>query len=120
MSSGSFRGLPFPPMLLAPLPKQLPEGTNCSECDKPQSRWFLQPLPGVAPICSLCVLYEVPWDGKDPNDVDAFIRAVEEAQDGEFERDERGRLASCRDADRLVASLVLTTKVIGMAGKGRR
>lgn len=120
MSQGSFSGLTFPPMLLAPLPKRLPAGTNCSECDKPQSVWFLMPLPGVAPICSLCVLYEVPWDGKSAEDIEAYIRAVEQAKGEEFRRDDRGRLASCEDADRLVASLVLTNKVLDLTGKGRK
>lgn len=116
MPQDSFRGLPFPSMLLAPLPKELPGGTRCSECDKPQAKWFLQPLPGVAPICSLCVLYVVPWEGKTREDVDAYIEAVE-ANVGKFERDSDGKLMRCQDADRLIFSLVLTGKVLHMAKK---
>jgi len=114
MSSASFRGLNFPPFLLAPLPKELPEGLRCSQCDRPQSKWFLQPLPGVAPICSLCVLYVVPWEGKRPEDVEAFSRAVEGEVGHSFERDAQGRILRCEDADRLVFSLVLTGKVTRM------
>jgi hypothetical protein len=120
MPQDSFRGLPFPAMLLAPLPKELPEGTRCSECDRPQSKWFLQPLPGIAPICSLCVLYKVPWEGKQEADIEAYIAAVE-ANVGEFEKDSEGRLMHCRDADRLIFSLVLTGKVMHMSkNRGRK
>lgn len=120
MPQDSFRGLNFPPLLLAPLPKELPGGTRCSECDKPQARWFLQPLPGVAPICSLCVLYKVPWDDKDPAEIEEFIKVVEANKNEMFDRDSAGRLLRCSDADGLVLSLVLTNKVMHMAARGRK
>ena len=84
------------------------------ECDKPQSVWFLQAVQGVAPICSWCALYKVPWQDKSQDDIAAYIAAVEATQGREFEKDEQGRLLQCKDADRLVASLVLSCKVTKM------
>jgi len=60
----------------------------------------------------------VPWEGKD--EVDCFICAVEKANSCEFPKDSQGRLLHCRDADRLVFSLVLTSKIVNMAGKGHK
>jgi len=117
--SSDFHGLAFPPLLIAPLPKRLPGGTTCSGCDRPQANWFLQAAQGLAPICSLCVLYEVPWQGKDEADVARYIEAVEAARSKGFPKDPKGRLLRCADADRLVASLVMTSKVM-LYAKGRK
>ena len=117
MPKDSFRGVLFPALLVSPLPSKLPGGTSCAECDKPQALWFLQALPGMALICSWCVLYTVPWEGKDAEDIRWFIAVVEATQDRVFEKDIEGRLLCCSDADRLVTSLVLTSKVLVTAGK---
>jgi len=109
----------IPLFLLAPLPKQLPGGTCCSGCDKPQANWFLRPVDGLAPVCSTCVIYELPWDGKDPERLDAFMREVEVELGRKFDRDTAGRLLHCTDSDRIVAALVLASKVSTMAGGGR-
>lgn len=120
MQRDSFRGLDFPSSLLSPIPKHLPGGTCCAECDKPQAQWFLQPLRGLAPICSLCVLYLVPWEGKSLTDVETYIEAVEAEMDQVFVRDSRGRLCRCSDADRLVSALVLAGRVSRMVDRGKR
>lgn len=101
-------------MLLLPLPSKA-LGSSCTDCDKPQANWALQPVAGIAPICSLCVLYKVPWLGKNAEDIAQYVAEVERASGQTFQKTPDGRILRCEDADRLVASLVLTGKVVAMA-----
>ena len=105
--------------LLAMLPPA-ERGLTCSVCDKPQSVWQMASQPELTPVCSICVLYKVPWKGKSGEDIELFIRSVEDRTDMLFERDSSGNLLSCKDADRLVGSLVLVEKMIGMAKKAQK
>ena len=117
MQSGSFRGVEFPSMLLSPLPKGV-KGVNCIECDRSRAVWDLQAIPGLAPVCSLCVLYKVPWENKSEEDITWLIGLVE-ASAGVFDKDELGRLIRCEDADRIVSSLVMTSKVVGLSRRSK-
>lgn len=116
MQSGSFRGVEFPGMLLTPLPKQGMD-VNCVECDRPQSKWNLQAVPGLAPVCSLCVLYKVPWLNKNAEDIATLIELVEGAAQTVFEKDSRGCLLRCEDADRIVSSMVMTAKITAVMAR---
>lgn len=115
MQSDSFRGVEFPSMLLSPLPKKV-MGANCVECDRPQADWDLQAVPGLAPVCSLCVLYKVPWLNKSEEDIACLVELVE-ASVGPFEKDEQGRLIRSEDADRIVSALVMTSKVVVLTSR---
>jgi hypothetical protein len=103
-------------MLLSPLPKQGLDA-NCVECDRPQAKWNLQAMQGLAPICSLCVLYKVPWLNKNADDIVQLIELVEGAASVAFEKDSLGCLLRCEDADRIVSSMVMTAKVTAMMAR---
>jgi len=119
VQSGSFRGVEFPSMLLFPLPKQGLDA-NCVECDRPQAKWNLQAVPGLAPVCSLCVLYKVPWLNKDAGDIAQLIELVEDAVGVRFEKDSLGCLLCCEDADRIVSSMVMTAKVTATVARRQK
>jgi hypothetical protein len=105
-------------MLLSPLPKRV-MGSNCVECDRQKANWHLQAVHGLAPVCSLCVIYKVPWLNKSEEDIAHLVELVE-ASVGQFEKDSLGRLLSCEDADRIVSSLVLTSKVTELTSRRQK
>lgn len=107
------------PKVLRPLPGALWD-LSCEECDKRQARWELtqpdlilsiaNPRKGV-PICSLCWLYETDWGKERREDIDRMIVDVEAEVGREFKRAEDGRLLDCQDANRIVASVAVTSRV---------
>ena len=105
------------PALLRPLPQPL-WGHACSMCDKRQSVWdHLAPeLPSNArrgePMCSLCWLYETEWGKERREDIDGMIRAVEVHLGEIFRKTDDGRLWVCKDGDRILGSIAVTSRII--------
>jgi hypothetical protein len=104
------------PSVIRPLPQSL-WGIYCDWCDKRQSKWelFLPEAPsnarkGVA-ICSVCWLYESEWGKKLSEDIALFIAAVEKEISRPFQRREDGALAECRDADRVLGAIAVTSRI---------
>jgi hypothetical protein len=120
----------FPPLIvdpnrLFPLPQSMWDA-HCDHCDKRQSRWLFVPVEMGPPIeinvpgstraaghviCSLCWLYESEWGLKRREHIDAYIREVELESKAVFARAEDGRLWSCRDADRIMGAIALTSRI---------
>lgn len=109
------------PERLRPLPKSMWD-SNCAKCDKRQSRWQFIPVDqdprkGGLLMCSLCWLYESAWGERRRADIDEMVREVE-VQSGEiFHRGKNGRLWSCRDADRILGAIAMTSRMFLMRGK---
>jgi hypothetical protein len=95
--------------LLAPLPKHL-QGSACSLCDKMQAVWHLRG-DDLNPVCSLCVLYSVDWDGKSPLQLQAYMAAVEEAKGVKFARGPDGLLCDIHAANALITGLVTVSRL---------
>jgi len=104
------------PKVLRPLPQSL-WNISCEECDKRQSVWehFPPELPsGVrkgTPVCSLCWLYESAWGKENREAVDCMIRAVEVQKEEIFRKAGDGCLWSCRDADRILGAIGVTSRI---------
>jgi hypothetical protein len=113
------------PSRLFPLPQSMWDA-SCDHCDKRQSRWMFVPVEMGPPvelsgqdslrvkghvICSLCWLYESEWGLKRREHIDAFIRDVELETKAVFARAEDGRLWSCKDADRILGAIALTSRI---------
>lgn len=116
-----FKAVFLDPELLRPLPPSL-WGHACSECDKRQSVWELpSEARKGAPVCSLCWLYETEWGKERREDIDGMIRAVE-ARTEAFRKTDDGRLWSCRDADRILGAIAVTSRIVSqramLAGLG--
>jgi len=116
-----FKPLVLDPSLLRPLPQSL-WGLACEWCDKRQSRWelFLPEAPpdarkGLA-ICSLCWLYESKWGQEKRADLDLFIGAVENEISQPFSKRPTGELLECRDADRILAAIGVTSRIATYRG----
>jgi hypothetical protein len=105
------------PKTLRPLPQALC-GMSCSHCDKRQSVWehWRPEAPSNAkkgdPMCSLCWLYESAWGKDRREDIDGMIRAVEMHTGEMFRKTDDGRLWSCRDADRILGSIAVTSRIV--------
>lgn len=110
----SLRPVILDPRVLRPLPQAL-WGHACSKCDKTQSVWELfagDPSRRKGePICSLCWLYESEWGQERRSDIDAMIRAVEVQAETIFRKRLDGRLWSCQDADRLMGSIAVVSRI---------
>jgi hypothetical protein len=102
------------PRVLRPLPQSL-WGHACSKCDKTQSVWELfagDPSRRKGePICSMCWLYESEWGQERRADIDQFIREVEVQAETIFRKTLDGRLWSCKDADRIVGAVAVTSRI---------
>ena len=68
-------------------------------------------------ICALCWLYESVWGKKRREDLDEMIKDVEVAIDENFQRGDDDRLWACKDADRILGSIALTSRMFIMRGK---
>lgn len=72
-------------------------------------------------MCSLCWLYETEWGKERREDIDGMIRAVE-ARTEAFRKTDDGRLWSCRDADRILGAIAVTSRIVSqramLAGLG--
>lgn len=103
------------PKLLRPLPQSL-WGHACSRCDKTQSVWELFDLDSSKrkgePMCSLCWLYESEWGKERRGDIDDMVRAVEIQANGVFKKTDDGRLWSCQEADRILGSIAVTSRIV--------
>jgi len=101
------------PEILRPLPQVLWD-VSCSICDKRQARWE-HCKSGVRkgiPVCSLCWLYESEWGSSRRSGVYGIVCDVEEMSGGVFEKFENGRLMRCSDADRILSSIVVTSRIL--------
>ena len=122
------------------MPKEL-WGTQCSVCDKPQSRWGLVvPLVGtpevatnvdasaadamanmdMAPICSMCFLYESRWAQRRAEALHKYFN--EDIQGLKSVRavilDPKGRLTNIADADFFLGIIAFASKTKNqLAGK---
>lgn len=103
------RPVAFEKGLLAPLPKHL-QGSACCKCDRRQAGWHLR-ADNLNPVCSLCVLYEVDWAGKDPAHLNEYIRQVEIAKATTFARADDGHLVNIKDADAIIMGLVMVERL---------
>jgi hypothetical protein len=95
----------------------------CMQCDKPQARWSLgDPSsyhPGAVeetslPICSLCFMFRSKW-GRDNNEkIAALIGDIEFKIGSPFKRDPEGKLLHIADADRILQSVALISRIHGI------
>lgn len=116
-----------PGWYLRPLPKEM-WGIGCSMCRKTQSNWEVGRRPlnpeddiEVEPVCSLCFLYES-WPNEENLEED-LVNLIEqvELQIGEkFDKDPKGRLAVAEDGNRILFSMVMTTRFVQMEGAAVR
>lgn len=110
------------PRFIRPLAKSMWD-VNCAKCDKRQSRWQLFPsdapkdVKGGILICALCWLYDSKWGERRRADLDQMIGDVETEAGENFIRDQNGRLWSCRDADRILGSIAMTSRMFEMQGR---
>lgn len=104
------------PACLHPLPQAMWD-ISCHICDKRQARWEYHSEPHAQkkgePVCAVCWLYDSIWGEGKKSDIDVFIRAVETEASTRFERVD-GRLSMCRDADRILGAIVLTSKMFAI------
>lgn len=100
-----------PPEFLRPLPKSM-QGVACATCDRSQARWEVR-APKQEPIlsCSTCFLYDSFWGRPLRKDIDALIVEVEASLGRMFERDPSARLVKCEDADRILGSIALSSRL---------
>lgn len=119
------------PRVLRPLPQSM-WNMACTICDRRLSRWEVFDFRDDAiapkarhgrPVCSLCWLYKSEWGKANRADIDLMIRDVELDCGFSFERSlvgeivkegERqpdGRLQNCKDADRVLAAIAVTSRV---------
>lgn len=101
---------------LRPLPKSLWDSA-CHHCDKRQSRWEMGPPYGgeTYTVCSLCFLYESKWGEKRLDQISVLVQEVE-AETGEkmLKAADGQSLLSCGDADRILSSIALTSRMFQM------
>lgn len=107
---GCSKPVVFPPDLVRVLPRDL-HGACCCTCDKPQARWALARSPRFAPVCGPCILYELPWEGKDPEDLARFAGVLGLLPAG------GGRVCSA-GADRIVGGLLMAAKAVAFLAEG--
>jgi hypothetical protein len=107
------------PNLLRPLPKAL-QGIACAACDKRQAVWEhtqdVRDRRGEF-VCSLCWLYHSAWTPGTEEELAKLIAAVEEQMKTTFEKNARGELLSCKDGDRILGSIVMTSRLSIVRGK---
>jgi hypothetical protein len=118
-----FQPLIVDPSRLYPLPQSMWD-SHCDHCDKRQSRWMFVPVDMVPIIqtqpggrvkghiiCSLCWLYESEWGLKRREALDQMIREVELETMAVFAKTEDGRLFDCKDANRILAAIAMTSRI---------
>jgi len=92
-------------------------GMSCFMCDRRQSRWeYVSPEQPARskhgePVCSLCWIYDSEWALTRSVDIESMICAVEIEAGEVFKRAEERRLWSCTDADRILMSIVVTSRI---------
>jgi hypothetical protein len=122
--SGFSKPLYVDSRFLRPLPQAMWD-TACSKCDKRQSRWDFVPTDnpppsGGFPLCTLCWLYESEWGKERREQIDAMIRDVEKTSGKIFQRAKGNRLWACKDADPILGSIVMTSRMFELqAGRPR-
>lgn len=112
------------PDRLRPLPSDM-WGLACACCDKPIARWAMKAasLPGlpssdgdIFALCSLCFLYESQWGRNRLTETEKLVKDVEKEIRAKFQR-AQGRLVRPMDADRIMAAIALTSRLIAVRGK---
>jgi hypothetical protein len=92
-------------------------------CDKVQARWALRdavPEEGedeIYALCSLCFLYESNWGLNRQEEIEVLIKDVENRQDRAFIRTKNGRLLAPKDADQVLGSIALVSRIFEMRRK---
>jgi len=105
------------PRFLRPLPKPM-LNTACAKCDKRQAVWELGGLhEDRHAICSLCFMYESNWGRNRTAQLLELVTAVEAEAGEEFSKDDEGRLTNPQDANRIMASIALTSRMFKMQEK---
>lgn len=102
----------LPPPELRPLPRAA-LGAACVCCDKTQARWAVR-----APICAVCVFREANLDA---SELAAEIARFNDARGHAIELTDAGGPALIRDADDLLARIVLAASLaaaVRSAGRG--
>lgn len=95
-------------------------GMACCDCGKRQAVWEKTVEVGQEkghPICSLCFLYKSPWAKENQSSLEAFVAAVEESASTFFAKTDDNKLEVCKDADRIMSSIVLTTRLFHTRSK---
>ena len=95
-------------------------GMACCDCGKRQSVWEKTSTVGDekgVPICSLCFLYRSPWANGKQADLALFIVVVEETASVLFAKTTDNKMEDCKDADRIMSSIVLTTRLFHTRSK---
>lgn len=79
----------------------------CRQCTRVEARWTL--LSGH-PICSVCVIYETPWGIENKEGINKLFAEVSKVLGREANLLEIDGALSCEAANRLLGSIVLTSK----------
>jgi hypothetical protein len=110
-------------LYLRPLPQKMWD-FPCQHCGKAQARWELHepeededgeegmPRQEFNAVCSLCFLYESNWGRRRLDEIQEYIRDVEQEKGIKYLRDIGNRLLSCNDANNLLASLAMLSRVL--------
>lgn len=99
---------------MRPLPESL-RGMDCSCCKKPRALWALYSEDELEPWCGQCFLYESEWAAECKWKLRAFLSAVAERRGAPFVL-ENDRLSPA-DADGVLGSLLMSTRVFNLRGK---
>ena len=105
--------------MLRPLPKTLFQ-SPCSNCDKRQAMWEMGPERSdeCVFVCSLCFLYESRWGESRREQIDILVDEVQVEAGEKFLRATDGKqLLSCKDADRILGSIALTSRMFRLEDK---
>jgi hypothetical protein len=99
---------------LRPLPKALFRSA-CSECDRRQAMWEMGPADQDHEIvCSVCFLYESKWGEDRVAEILDLTNEMEREVGEKWLRDERGKLLSVKDCDRVLGAIALTSRMFAV------
>lgn len=94
-----------------PLPKVM-WGLDCFSCKKAQARWgHTEGMSELVPFCALCFLYDSVWGRDHVREITALVNDVETRIGRPFPKLASGRLAFATDADRILSSVVIVSKI---------
>lgn len=98
--------------VLRPLPPAL-WGMACTWCDKAQASWvhISEGEQRETVLCAHCWLYVSEWGRARQVDIEGFLHDVEVQLEQTLPRDTDGRLAYCRDADRVLGAIAVTSRI---------
>lgn len=107
---------------LRPLPKEMFDSA-CEHCDKRQSKWEMGPPDSDERhiLCSLCFLYESNWGKARVDQIHEIVDDVEKEMGTKFFRGADGKtLIACKDGDRILGALALTSRAFQLEDRMRR